>query len=230
MDRKRNALVVGAHPDDCALGAAGISVMLKRAGWSVTFLTMTDGELGGDPQVRIAEERASALILGVQLDLCHMRDGAIDGPGAVRVLEEKLAYYRPELILTHEPTDSHSDHRVLSDSLLSAARRHSSLLFYEGPSTQSFAANLRLDISSAWDLKVDSLLAHASQRERVRTVEWAESIGRHRAWPHYRGVCEAFVPARLNLDMLLPAVFPIEEPLPLEDKLLATTKADWSIS
>ena len=230
MDRKKNALVVGAHPDDCALGAAGISVLLRRAGWSVTFLTMTDGELGGDPQVRIAEEHASAHVLGVQLDLCHMRDGAIDGPGAVRVLEEKLAYYRPDLILTHEPTDSHSDHRVLSDSLLSAARRHASMLFYEGPSTQSFAASLRLDISSAWDLKVDSLLAHASQRERVRTVEWAESIGRHRAWPHYRGVCEAFVPARLNMDMLVPAHFPLEDSLPNEDKLVVPGKSDWSVS
>ncbi len=230
MDRKRSALVVGAHPDDCALGAAGISTLLKRAGWSVTFLTMTDGELGGDPQVRIAEERASATVLGVDLDLCHMRDGAIDGPGAVRVLEEKLAHYRPDLILTHEPTDSHSDHRVLSDSLMSAARRHSSLLFFEGPSTQSFAATLRLDISAAWDLKVESLLAHASQRERVRTVEWAESAGRHRAWPHYRGVCEAFVPARLNLDMMLPALLPIDAPLGMSEPRSNRAKFDRSVS
>jgi LmbE family N-acetylglucosaminyl deacetylase len=230
MERQRRALVVGAHPDDCALGAAGTSILLKQAGWSVTFLTMTDGELGGDPQVRIAEERASARVLGVELDLCHMRDGAIDGPGAVRVLEEKLARYQPELIFTHEPTDSHSDHRVLSDSLLSAARRHSSLLFYEGPSTQSFAATLRLDISAAWDLKVNSLLAHASQRERVRTVEWAESVGRHRAWPHYRGVCEAFVPARLNLDMLFPPAVELAAPLNAEVAVAGRAKFDRSVS
>ena len=70
MGKMRKALVIGAHPDDCALGAAGFAVMLKRAGWKVTFLTMTDGELGGDPELRVEEERLSAKLLGVDLDLC----------------------------------------------------------------------------------------------------------------------------------------------------------------
>ena len=145
------------------------------------------------------------------------------GPETVRVLEEKLGLHKPELILVHAPTDSHSDHRVLSDSLVSAARRHASVLFYEGPSTLNFAATLKIDITQAWETKVKSLLAHASQRERVRTVEWAESAGRHRAWPHYRGICEAFVPVRMNLDMVCPAV---------ADTVLPVSEAErtkWSI-
>jgi LmbE family N-acetylglucosaminyl deacetylase len=223
MEKLRKALVIGAHPDDCALGAAGIATLLKRAGWQVTFLTMTDGEMGGDPELRIQEERTSAKLLGVNLDLCHLPDGAMTGPQTVRVLEDRLAMHTPDLILVHAPTDSHSDHRVLSDSLVSAARRHPSVLFYEGPSTLAFAASLKIDITQVWDAKVKSLLAHASQRERVRTVEWAEAAGRHRAWPHYRGICEAFVPVRMDLSLVCPAI--AETRLPMH----AGEQASWSI-
>lgn len=223
MEMTRKALVIGAHPDDCALGAAGIATLLKRAGWHITFMTMTDGELGGDPELRIQEERVSAKLLGVDLDLAHLPDGAMTGPQTVRVLEDKLVLHRPDLILVHAPTDSHADHRVLSDSLVSAARRHPSVLFYEGPSTLAFAASLKIDITKAWEVKVKSLLAHASQRERVRTVEWAESAGRHRAWPHYRGICEAFVPVRMDLSLVCPAI--AESLLPRHE----AEQANWSI-
>lgn len=213
MGKVKKALVVGAHPDDCALGAAGFSVLLRRAGWRVTFLTMTDGELGGDPALRLEEERASAGVLDVDVDFGHQPDGSMSGRETVEILEAKLARHQPDLLLTHAPTDSHSDHRVLSDSLVSAARRHPSILYYEGPSTLNFHAALKMDIAPAWDMKVASLLAHASQRERVRTVEWAEAAGRHRAWPHYRGICEAFLPVRMNLNLMCEVATDIALPL-----------------
>ncbi len=229
MTKTKKALVIGAHPDDCALGAGGFSILLRRAGWHVTFLTMTDGELGGDPGVRVEEERGSASILDVQLDFCHLPDGSMNGRDTVVALEAKLDLHKPDLILTHAPTDSHADHRVLSDSLVSAARRTASILFYEGPSTMQFNAALKIDIASVWDLKVKSLLAHASQRERVRTVEWAEAAGRHRAWPHYRGVCEAFSPVRMNLDLMVNLDVVTRLPLHTETSLPSMDPSTWSI-
>ncbi len=227
MDRTRKALVVGAHPDDCALGAAGFSILLVQIGWQVTFLTMTDGELGGDPAIRIEEEQASADLLGIHLDMAHLPDGSMEGRTTVQILEEKLDLHAPDLLLVHAPSDSHADHRILSDSLVSAARRSPSILFYEGPSTLNFAATLKIDITRVWDTKVKSLIAHASQRERVRTVEWAESAGRHRAWPHHRGICEAFSPVRMDLGLLAPAlqasISPGTEPA------LENERASWSV-
>jgi LmbE family N-acetylglucosaminyl deacetylase len=213
MIKTKKALVIGAHPDDCALGAAGFSVLLRRSGWHVTFLTMTDGELGGDPLVRLDEERAAAQLLDVSLDFGHLPDGSMSGRDTVEVLEAKLDLHKPDLILTHAPTDSHADHRVLSDSLVSAARRSASILFYEGPSTLEFNAALKIDVARTWDLKVKSLLAHASQRERVRTVEWAEAAGRHRAWPHYRGICEAFSPVRMDLELIVEVAAQAQAPM-----------------
>ena len=202
MGAPRKMIVIGAHPDDCCLGAAGFSVLLRQAGWQVVFLTITDGELGGEPAIRLEEERISAMILDVDLDFGHLPDGFLTGPSTMKLLEAKLAQHQPHLILTHAPQDSHSDHRVVSDSLVSAARRHSSILFYEGPSTLHFAPSLKVCIESTWDLKVKGLLAHRSQRERVRTVEWAQVAGQHRAWPTFGGICEAFSPVRMDLDFM----------------------------
>ncbi len=231
MTSMKKALVIGAHPDDCALGAAGFSVLLQRAGWNVTYLTMTDGELGGDPMLRVEEERVSAEILGVDLDFGRLQDGSMQGRETVEVLEAKLEAHRPDLILTHAPTDSHADHRVLSDSLVSAARRHASILFFEGPSTLQFSAALKIDIARSWELKVKSLLAHASQRERVRTVEWAEAAGRHRAWPHYRGICEAFSPVRMDLQLMVELAAEASVPLPAAEQAAAQTERFlWSVA
>lgn len=230
--KTKKALVIGAHPDDCALGAAGFSVLLRRSGWHVTFLTMTDGELGGDPKVRLDEERLSAELLDVSLDFGHLPDGSMSGRQTVEVLEAKLDLHKPDLILTHAPTDSHADHRVLSDSLVSAARRSASVLFYEGPSTLEFNAALKIDVARTWDLKVKSLLAHASQRERVRTVEWAEAAGRNRAWPHYRGICEAFSPVRMNLDLMVEVAAQVQVPMMPAARVqggASATPAVWSI-
>ena len=232
MTKTKKALVIGAHPDDCALGAAGFSVLLRRSGWNVTFLTMTDGELGGNPELRLDEERVSASLLDVNLDFGHLPDGSMAGRETVEVLEAKLEIHQPDLILTHAPTDSHADHRVLSDSLVSAARRSASILFFEGPSTLQFAASLKIDIASSWDLKVRSLLAHASQRERVRTVEWAEAAGRHRAWPHYRGVCEAFSPVRMDLSLMVEVASQLALPLTAAERAhtgAKTAPAAWSV-
>nr|WP_158615373.1 PIG-L family deacetylase [Acidipila sp. EB88] len=230
MTKTNKALVIGAHPDDCALGAAGLSVLLRKSGWHVTFLTMTDGELGGDPQLRLDEERISASILDVGLDFGHLPDGSMAGRQTVEVLEAKLELHQPNLILTHAPTDSHADHRVLSDSLVSAARRNASVLFFEGPSTLQFGASLKIDIAGVWDLKVQSLLAHASQRERVRTVEWAEAAGRHRAWPHYQGVCEAFAPVRMDLSLMVEMAAQMTMPVnTVKHTGNKTTPRAWSV-
>lgn len=232
VKKAKKALVVGAHPDDCALGASGFSCLLRRTGWQITFLTMTDGELGGNPLVRLEEERASAALLDVAVDFGHLPDGSMSGRETVEVLEAKLEVHQPDLILVHAPTDSHADHRVLSDSLVSAARRSASVLFYEGPSTLQFNAALKIDIATVWDLKVKSLLAHESQRERVRTVEWAEAAGRHRAWPHYRGICEAFSPVRMNLELMVEVATQARLPLfPMDTAYgeMQPSPAVWSI-
>ncbi len=225
MAGPRKMIVVGAHPDDCCLGAAGFSVLLRQAGWQVVFLTITDGELGGEPAVRLEEERVSARMLDVELDFGHLPDGFLTGPGTMKLLEAKLEQHRPHLILTHAPQDSHSDHRVVSDSLVSAARRHSSVLFYEGPSTMHFAPSLKVCIESTWDLKVKALLAHRSQRERVRTVEWAQVAGQHRGWPTFGGMCEAFVPVRMDLNFILQAPSELVLPSLTEDCFQSTEPA-----
>ncbi|KAF2837170.1 carbohydrate esterase family 14 protein [Patellaria atrata CBS 101060] len=212
MTKHKIALIVGAHPDDCVLGAGGVSILLIRAGWRVIFLTMSDGELGGNPTVRISEENECARTLGVHVEYGHLPDGNITSVEAVKVLETKLTEHRPSLIFVHAPADSHKDHRIVSKSLQSAARRYSSILFYEGPSSVDFKPAMRIRLEACVrELKQQALLAHLSQSTRVRTTEWIEATGRYRAWPHFADdCCEAFVPLRMDIGLLLNPVSPVD--------------------
>src|SRR5579884_2415062 len=83
-ERKR-ALVVGAHPDDCDMGAGGTAALWTREGWEFYFLICTNGSKGSanpemDPvkliEFRQAEQRAASEALGVTE--CFFLDG-IDG-------------------------------------------------------------------------------------------------------------------------------------------------------
>jgi hypothetical protein len=51
-------LVVGAHPDDCEIGAGGIIHRRVHEGWQVSMLVMSHGAWGGEPDQRVLEARA----------------------------------------------------------------------------------------------------------------------------------------------------------------------------
>ena len=52
-------LVIGAHPDDCDLLAAGLAMKMLQKGHEVFFLSATDGSAGHQSMSR--EELAAAL-------------------------------------------------------------------------------------------------------------------------------------------------------------------------
>ena len=76
------ALVVMAHPDDVDFGAAGTVALWNRAGISVTYGIVTDGDAGGFdpaiprgeiPGIRQREQRASAAVVGERCSLPDTR-------------------------------------------------------------------------------------------------------------------------------------------------------------
>ncbi len=49
-------LFIGAHPDDIEIGCESTIYNLKSSDeYKVYFLVLTDGEKGGDPDVRLSE-------------------------------------------------------------------------------------------------------------------------------------------------------------------------------
>jgi LmbE family N-acetylglucosaminyl deacetylase len=115
-------LAVGAHPDDCDLGAGGIAALYARAGHRVHFLAMTNGdaghhEMGGAPLARrrLAEAQAAAGGIGIRYTVLDNHDGELEPNLANRRLMVRLIReIAPDLVLTHRPNDYHPDHRYTS--------------------------------------------------------------------------------------------------------------------
>jgi LmbE family N-acetylglucosaminyl deacetylase len=112
-------LAIGAHPDDCDFGAAGMAALWIQAGYRVHFVSMTNGdaghhEMGGAALARrrLAEARAAGQALGVTYTVLDNHDGELEPTLANRrTVIRLIREIRPDLVLTHRLNDYHPDHR-----------------------------------------------------------------------------------------------------------------------
>jgi LmbE family N-acetylglucosaminyl deacetylase len=99
-----DVIAVGAHPDDVEIACGGTLAKLVRQGYRVGIIDLTDGEptpMSPGPEVRLAEAKAAAAVLGVhlrvQLDLPNRR--LFDSFEARVLLATEFRKYRPKLVL-----------------------------------------------------------------------------------------------------------------------------------
>jgi bacillithiol biosynthesis deacetylase BshB1 len=99
-----DVIAVGAHPDDVEIGCGGTLARLVEQGYRVGIVDLTDGEPtpgSAGPEVRLAEARRAAEILGVHrritLDLPNRR--LFDSPEARIALAKEFRKHRPRLVL-----------------------------------------------------------------------------------------------------------------------------------
>jgi LmbE family N-acetylglucosaminyl deacetylase len=99
-----DVIAVGAHPDDVEIACGGILAQLARQGQCVGIIDLTDGEptpLSPGPEVRLAEAKDAAAVLGVQhrvtLELPNRR--LFDSFEARTLLATELRRYRPRLVI-----------------------------------------------------------------------------------------------------------------------------------
>ncbi len=181
-------LAIGAHPDDCELGAGGLAALYARAGHRVHFVAVTNGdaghhELAGAPLARRrrAEAEAAAAVIGIAYTVLDNHDGELEPSlpnrrAIIRLIRE----VRPDLVLTHRPNDYHPDHRYTSllvqdaaymvtvPGIVAAAPHLAAdpVILYMSDSFQRpypFAPDVIVPIDDVLDAKLDMLHQHASQ-------------------------------------------------------------------
>jgi LmbE family N-acetylglucosaminyl deacetylase len=103
-DPELDLIAVGAHPDDVEIACGGTLARLARKGYRVGIVDLTDGEptpLSPGPDVRLAEARRAAEILGVSvrvnLNLPNRR--LFDTFEARVALARVFRRYRPKVVL-----------------------------------------------------------------------------------------------------------------------------------
>jgi len=192
-------LAIGAHLDDIETACGGLigdavekSHLVKMVIMSDSSYTKYDGTIERTREEAYREGIAAAHILGVKdieiLDF-PTKDVPYDS-SSIEALDERVSKFKPDLILTHWPHDTHQSHKRTALATISACRYFNNILSYEplmpsGRSYQGFREQLYFSVSKkGLKKKMEALRAHKSQYKKYGEKIW---IGVVMARGIYRG-------------------------------------------
>lgn len=220
-----SAMVIVAHPDDAEFMVAGTVARWARAGTEITYVVVTKGDKGSeDPEmtpsrltaIREAEQREAGALLGVRnYAFLGYEDGYLQPTLDLRRdLTRQIRLYRPEVLLTFDPTarflggfyPNHPDHRAAGDAAVDAMfpsardrltfpelladglEPHKVSQLWLGSPTE---ADTWVDIEEVLELKKQALLCHPSQLG-PEVADFAIQLGRLMAAGQPFAYAEAF--------------------------------------
>jgi len=209
-DRRKKALIIGAHPDDPETGCGGTMIVLKQAGYEVVSVYMTKGEAGivgkshaEASAIRVEEATRASHVLGARPVFMTQTDGNAEINKERYVeMREVISAEKPDVVFTHWPIDSHPDHRVCSLLVYDAWRRldYSFELYYfevmSGTQTQLFQPTDYVDITRVAEQKREACFCHASQDMKPLYDDWHDRMERFRGLEFRCKYAEAFVHLR----------------------------------
>ena len=181
---KLDILVLAAHPDDAELGCGGTIVKHIAAGRKVGVVDFTRGELGtrGTSQTRDKEAADSAKILGLSVrENLNLPDGFFHNSKEYQLeVVRAIRKYQPDIVLANATYDRHPDHgkgadlafhafflsglskvETESDGVKQNSWRPQALYHYI--QSQFIEPDLVVDISDAWDKKLEAIRAFKTQ-------------------------------------------------------------------
>ncbi len=182
----RRILAVGAHPDDLEILCSGTLACYVQQGAHVTMAIATDGSAGHmiiPPQelaeIRRKEAGEAAALIGAELCWLGYPDELIfeDVETRLRFID-LIREAQPDLIITHDPSDYHPDHRVVSRLMFDASfvaglpnikTEHPAhpgvcpLYYFDTLTGANFLPTEYVDISDTFETKKAMLSCHASQ-------------------------------------------------------------------
>ena len=188
------AFAIGAHPDDIEFYMAGTLLLLKEAGFTIHYMTLSSGSCGSltvsAPKLRKIRERESRRA-AVMLDAAYhpaLRDDLeiFYDLRTLRKLAGTIREVAPSIILTHSPQDYMEDHTNTCRLVVTAAFARGMPNFPTTPSRHPVKGDVTIyhamphslrdplrrpvtpdffiDTTTVHDLKRDALAAHESQK------------------------------------------------------------------
>lgn len=132
------AMFIYAHPDDIEFGVAGTAVKWAKGGCDITYVVLTDGNVGTHDraisreqlaQIRRQEQTSAAEVAGVKRCLyLGYDDGELVPSLALRKqLVRLIRQYKPNVVVCGDPTAilvggriNHPDHRAAATAVVDA--------------------------------------------------------------------------------------------------------------
>lgn len=136
MPDPNSVLVVVAHPDDEVLGCGGTMARLAQEGHEVRVAILAEGMTSRSPQREQADpkqlhhlhkqaQQAADKLHVKEVVVASLPDNRLDTVPlleVVKLIEELIEKFRPEVIYTHHPGDLNVDHEVVHRAVLTATR------------------------------------------------------------------------------------------------------------
>jgi len=160
-------LVVGAHPDDCEIGAGGFIALND----SVIVAVNNGANDSRSWLIARDEMEKSAEILGCK---CLIWDYPMDvhcSAQLVSRIDEVIRENGIDTLVTHFVDDTNQAHREVAETSISAGRYVKNILMMEpsppgGRSWQAFRPQLYVDISAIHSVKLEALKAYKTQIDK----------------------------------------------------------------
>lgn len=205
-------LAIGAHADDLEFVCAGTLARYAKAGHQVTMATTTwckygSFEMGLDEtsRVRHAEAAKSASIIGATYEALMIPDDTVDPYDAVqqRKMTQLIRETRPDVIITHSPTDYHTDHRNVPELVRwtgpvlgireyetesEALDYNPALYFMDTANGRYFEPTEYVDITETIDTKLAMLNCFQSQIPYLKQYFGIDLLEQMRIMSRYRGI------------------------------------------
>jgi N-acetylglucosamine malate deacetylase 1 len=190
---QRTVLTIYAHADDEVLPAAGTLSLMSKSGWNVRCLILTDGDLSSSPfkGTRHQEADAAGKIIGASYEFYALEECNFSTQAVIKVTEEAIGRWQPDLIITHAPQSEkygHRDHEVCAIAVSNVATRKNIPLWYSAPPVflRGFEPNFFVDITSVIEEKIAAINCYESELNKafmqldailVLSRFWARELG-----------------------------------------------------
>ena len=183
-------LAIGAHLDDIEIAAGGTLAKAVESGHDVRVLIMSksgytnkEGKIQRSDDVAVKEGINALNTLGIK-DIEILDFETKDIPfrsDVVNAIDLKIASFKPDIIFTHHPFDTHQAHEGVAKATIAAARRMNTIFFYEpitpsGRSYVAFKPVLYVDIEPTLQKKIDALKCHESEYNKFGAEDWIEGV------------------------------------------------------
>ena len=130
--------------------------------------------LTSDPPERGEELRAACRALGIEEPIIMGLDEISADGGVIKRVSDHIASLRPDVVITHLPTDYHRDHRETYEVVKEAVEWAAHTTTYEEPwlvgrlllmevNTLISSPHVLLDVSDVWSLKEAAVECYPTQ-------------------------------------------------------------------
>ncbi len=221
--KKKNTLIISAHPDDETLGCGGYIIKYSKTeniyslfiSDGVSSRNLEDSKLKKEIELRKKNSINAQKILGIKNSFyLNLPDNKLDTVPFLKIvkkIEKKIFEIKPNKILTHSNLDLNIDHRIVSQAVITATRPTKKnyvqkILFYEVLSSsewnfgkERFVPNYYIDVSKQVEKKFKAFKCYKQEIQKFphpRSIVGMETLMKYRGMESGLKFAEAYYLAR----------------------------------